>query len=117
MSVVVADTVIPTFGHGSSCVQGDHVFCADWVREHWHDTLAPALLQHIVLTAIAVGIGFVLALALALIAHRLRRLEQPFGIGSALLYTIPSLALFQLLVPFTGIGPRRSRSRSSRTRS
>jgi osmoprotectant transport system permease protein len=104
VSVVAAGPVIPTFGHGSACVQGDHTFCADWVREHWHDTLAPALLQHIVLTAIAVGIGFVLALALALIAHRLRRLEQPFGIGSALLYTIPSLALFQLLVPFTGIG-------------
>ena len=38
-----------------------------------------------------------------MIAHRARRLEQPFGIVSALLYTIPSLALFQLLVPFTGI--------------
>src|SRR5207249_1876594 len=55
------------------------------------------------LTGIAVGIGFTLALTLALIAHRLRVLEHPFGVVSALLYTIPSLALFQLLVPFTGI--------------
>ena len=40
---------------------------------------------------------------LALIAHRVRHVEQPVGIISALLYTIPSLALFQILVPFTGI--------------
>src|SRR3954447_14531891 len=52
---------------------------------------------------IAVVIGFSLAFPLALLAHRYRRAAHPIGIGSALLYTIPSLALFQLLVPFTGI--------------
>jgi osmoprotectant transport system permease protein len=95
--------VIPNFGQGSSCVRGDHTFCWDWVSAHWGDTLGPALVQHLELTAIAVGIGFALAFALALTAHRLRVLEQPFGVLSALLYTIPSIALFQLLVPFTGI--------------
>jgi osmoprotectant transport system permease protein len=59
--------------------------------------------QHLELTLIAVAIGFVLAFGFALLAHRVRRIEQPFGIFAALLYTIPSLALFQLLVPFTGI--------------
>jgi osmoprotectant transport system permease protein len=102
VSAVAAGPVIPNFGQGSSCVRGDHPFCTDWVRAHWHDTLSPALVQHIELTAIAVGIGFALAFSLALVAHRLRRLEQPLGIISALLYTIPSLALFQLLIPFTG---------------
>ncbi|HVW87834.1 MAG TPA: ABC transporter permease [Gaiellaceae bacterium] len=95
--------VIPQFGHGSSCVTGDHAFCWGWVREHWGDTLGPALVQHVELTAIAVGIGFALAFPLALLAHRFRPLEQPIGIVSALVYTIPSLAAFQLLVPFTGI--------------
>jgi osmoprotectant transport system permease protein len=95
--------VIPNFGEGSSCVRGDHAFCWDWVREHWHDTLGPALVQHLELTAIAVVIGFALAFTLALFAHRVRKLEQPVGVTSALLYTVPSLALFQLLVPFTGI--------------
>jgi osmoprotectant transport system permease protein len=94
--------VIPNFGHGSSCVTGDHVFCWDWVRGHWGDTLGPALAQHVELTAIAVGIGFAIAFALGLATHRASRIEQPIGIVSALLYTIPSLALFQLLVPFTG---------------
>jgi osmoprotectant transport system permease protein len=95
--------VIPTFGKGSSCVTGDHAFCWGWVQDHWGDTLGPALVQHLELTAIAVVIGFALAFPLALLAHRFRRAEQPIGIGSALLYTIPSLALFQILVPFTGI--------------
>jgi len=95
--------VIPDFGNGDSCVTGDHTFCWSWVQDHWHDTLQPALIQHLELTLIAVGIGFVLAFGFALLAHRVHVIEQPFGIFAALLYTIPSLALFQLLVPFTGI--------------
>jgi len=98
-----AGPVIPNFGQGSSCVRGDHVFCWGWVRDHWGDTLQPALIEHLKLTAIAVGIGFALAFALALAAHRVRRIESPIGVVAALLYTIPSLALFQLFVPFTGI--------------
>ena len=94
--------VIPNYGKPDSCLAGNHAFCPGWVRDHWHDTLEPALVQHIELSAIAVGIGFALAFALALLAHRARKLEQPFGVISALLYTIPSLALFQLLIPFTG---------------
>ncbi len=95
--------VIPNFGQGDSCVTGDHAFCWGWVKDHWGDTLGPALWQHVELTAIAVVIGFAIAFPLALLAHRYRRLEQPFGAFSALVYTVPSLALFQLLVPFTGI--------------
>jgi osmoprotectant transport system permease protein len=96
--------VIPNFGQGSSCVRGDHVFCWDWVREHWGDTLEPRLIEHIELTLIAVGIGFVIAFALALLAHRWRPVEHPFGVVAALLFTIPSIAAFQLLVPFFGLG-------------
>ena len=95
--------VIPNFGKGDACVTGNHAFCFSWVRDHWGDTLGPALWQHVELTAIAVGIGFAIAFPLALLAHRFRGLEHPFGAFSALLYTIPSLALFQLLVPFTGL--------------
>jgi len=95
--------VIPDFGKGDSCVTGDHTFCWSWVHDHWSDTLGPALWEHVELTVIAVVIGFAIAFPLAILAHRFRRLEQPFGAFSALVYTIPSLALFQLLVPFTGL--------------
>jgi osmoprotectant transport system permease protein len=100
---IVADTVIPNFGKGSECVVRNDLFCPDWVRDNWSGTLQPALLEHLKLTAIAVAIGFVIAFAAALIARRRRWLERPFNLTSALLYTIPSLALFQLLVPFTGL--------------
>jgi osmoprotectant transport system permease protein len=95
--------VIPNFGEGSSCVTENRTFCWDWAKEHWGDTLQPAVLQHLWLTAIAIFIGFALAFALALLAHRVRRVEHPVGVAAALLYTIPSLALFQLLVPLTGL--------------
>ena len=71
--------VIPNFGQGDSCVTGDHTFCWGWVRDHWDDTLGPALWQHVELTVIAVVIGFAIAFPLALLAHRFRALEQPFG--------------------------------------
>jgi osmoprotectant transport system permease protein len=99
----VSGPVIPSFGHGNSCVRGNRTFCPSWVRDHWHDTLQPALVQHIELAAIAVAIGFVIAFGLALLAHRMRKLEQPIGVLSALLYTIPSIALFEVLIPFTGL--------------
>jgi osmoprotectant transport system permease protein len=95
--------VIPNFGQGSSCVTGDNLFCWDWVKEHWGDTLQPALVLHIELTAVAIAIGSVLAFGLAFLAHRRRRTEQPISIVSAVVYTFPSIALFQLLVPFTGL--------------
>lgn len=103
MSHRAGGVIIPNFGHGSSCETGNHVFCWDWVRAHWGDTLEPALRQHVELTLIAVGVGFALAFALSLVAHRFRRSEAPIGVVSALLYTIPSLALFEILVPFTGL--------------
>ena len=98
-----AGPVIPNFGHGSSCVTGDNLFCWDWVRAHWGDTLEPRLVEHVALTLITVGAGFVLAFALALLAHRVRAIDQPLGIAAALIYTIPSLAIFQILVPFFGL--------------
>ena len=101
--MTAAGPVIPQFGEASECVLENRTFCWGWARDHWGDTLGPALVQHVELTAIAVGVGFAIAFALAVAAHRARALEQPVGIVAALLYTIPSLALFQLLVPVTGL--------------
>ena len=100
---MAAPPVIPDFGSGSKCETENHTFCWGWVKAHWGDTLQPALLDHLELAGIAVGIGFAIALAAALVAYRFRRLDQPVGLFSDFLYTIPSLALFQLLVPITGL--------------
>ena len=95
--------VIPDFGEGSACVTENRLFCADWVRDNWGDVIQPALIQHIKLTLIAVAIGFVISLVAALVTHWYRLVEKPFVAFSAIVYTIPSLALFQLLVPVTGL--------------
>ena len=96
--------VIPNFGGGSqSCVRQNTGFCWGWVQDNWSDVLWPALRDHIVLTLIAVGVGFVIAFTLAVIAHRRGWLEQPVSVVSQILYTIPSLALFQILVAVTGL--------------
>ena len=98
-----AQPVIPNFGgNPGSCVRRNGTFCWDWVSSHWGSTLRPSLVQHIELTLIAVGIGFAIALATALLAYRFRRTDTPLTLFYALLYTIPALALFQLLVPIWG---------------
>src|SRR6185312_3102359 len=101
--ILAQGPVIPDFGESSDCVTENHLFCRSWVADHWGDTLQPALLQHLKLAVIAVAIGFVLSFAAALLAHRYRRVDRPIGVFSDFLYTIPSLALFQLLVPVTGL--------------
>jgi osmoprotectant transport system permease protein len=101
--MILAQTVIPNFGPSNDCIRKNGTFCWDWVKDNWSGVLEPALRQHIELTAIAVGIGFVIAFGLALAAHHRRRLELPVTVVSGVLYTIPSLALFQLLVPITGL--------------
>lgn len=65
--------------------------------------LAEGLLDHVVLTVIAVAVGLALSLALVLVIVRSRRLRGPVTATAGILYTIPSLALFALLVPVTGL--------------
>jgi osmoprotectant transport system permease protein len=101
--VAQGEPVIPDFGEASDCVTENRFFCTDWVRDNWSEVIQPALVEHIKLTAIAVVVGFAISLTAALLTHRYRLLERPFGGFSAVVYTIPSLALFQLLVPITGL--------------
>ena len=54
------EPVIPDFGEASACVSENRFFCTDWVRDNWGPVLQPRLIEHIELTLIAVGIGFVI---------------------------------------------------------
>ena len=95
--------VIPHFGRPSACVRDNGTFCWSWFSSHWSGTFEPALVQHLVLVGIAMGIGFVISMAAALIAYRLRWIEAWLTGLFTLLFTIPSIALFELLVPGTGL--------------
>lgn len=95
--------VIPNYSaQSSSCVVHNHFLCTEWISQNWSPILWPALRQHVYLVALAVGIGFVIAMALALAAYRYTRLERPTLLVTTFLYTIPSLALFELLVAPVG---------------
>ncbi len=101
--LAAAGPVIPNFSaHSSSCAVHNGFFCLGWVEHNWGAVLWPALRQHIVLTAVAVAIGFAISMALALLAHHRRWLERPVLLITTVLYTIPSLALFELLVAPVG---------------
>jgi len=111
MLLLAAGPVIPTFGGGGSsfsCERANRLFCPSWVSHNWGSVLWPALRQHVELTLIAVAIGFVISTTLALIAYRRRWLERPVLVVTSILYTIPSLALFELLEPVPGLGLSRT---------
>ncbi|MCU1672548.1 MAG: binding-protein-dependent transport system inner rane component [Frankiales bacterium] len=73
-----------------------------YVRDN-SDIILAATKQHVTLTLISVGLGLLLAVPLALLARRFRRLETPLLGLTGLIYTIPSLALFAVLAPITGL--------------
>jgi osmoprotectant transport system permease protein len=73
-----------------------------WVGEHL-DEVWSRFLEHVELTVLAVVIGFVLSLPIAVFCHRHRVAYAPVTWVAGLLYTIPSLALFVLLIPITGL--------------
>jgi len=83
-------------------IEGEPLIRWDWIATHL-DELAFRLVEHVELTVIAVGVGFILAFALSLLILRVPWTEGPITWASGTLYTIPSLALFALLVPYTGL--------------
>ena len=76
--------------------------CVQYLQDRQSE-LVDATVEHIWITVVSVLLGVVIAFPLALIARRLPRLESTILGVSTGIYTIPSLALFPLLVPFTGL--------------
>jgi osmoprotectant transport system permease protein len=85
-----------------TCVQKND-FCPGWIKDHIGDYLDP-LWKHVELTLVPVALGFVIAFTLALLAHRRHWLTGPIIGITGVMYTIPSLALFAILIPLTGFG-------------
>jgi osmoprotectant transport system permease protein len=81
---------------------GEPLILWDWTFSHIPD-IWRRVLEHMELTGIAVGLGFVLAFGLSLVIRRIPGLYAPVTWVAGVLYAIPSLALFALLIPFTGL--------------
>jgi osmoprotectant transport system permease protein len=87
----------------SDCIRDNGAFCVDWALENLDRYVDPTL-EHLMLVVVSVVLGFVLAFAMAVVSHRKRWLVPPFLGLTGVLYTIPSLAFFFLLLPITGRG-------------
>ena len=73
-----------------------------WLADHIPYILA-AVQEHVTLTLIAVAGGLVISLPLGVLAHRWGRLRLVILTVFGTFYTIPSIALFALLIPYTGL--------------
>ena len=87
---------------GTGCV-AENGFCPDWIADNLDKYWSP-LLEHVSLTLISLSIGFAIAFTLALLAHRRRWLTGPITGVTGVMYTIPSVSAFLLLLPLTGRG-------------
>ena len=101
MSPLLAQVQIRNRTEGT-CVS-DNGFCPDWIVDNFDRYVTP-FFQHVLLTVVSVAIGFAIAFTLALIAYRRRWLVGPVTQVTGVLYTIPSIAAFFLLLPITGRG-------------
>jgi osmoprotectant transport system permease protein len=80
---------------------GTKVFDFGWVGSHLGQ-IGERLVQHLQLTILPLLLGIVVSLVLAVWAVRQPRVYAPVTAITGLLYTIPSLAAFALLLPITG---------------
>jgi osmoprotectant transport system permease protein len=103
ISPLLAQLQIREPGTETSCVARNGAFCFDWAVDNF-DRYTTPLLQHIVLVTISVALGFVIAMGMAVLSHRHHWLQPGFLGATGVLYTVPSLAFFFLLLPITGRG-------------
>ncbi len=89
-------------GETGNCLTRNEWICGRYYSTRASD-LTDALVQHLEIVLISVALGLVIAAPVALLARRYRKLEGVLVGTTTAIYTIPSLALFSLLVPLTGL--------------
>ena len=87
----------------TGCVPENGAFCFDWAADNLDRYVTPAV-EHLELVVVSVVFGFLIAFGLALLSHRRRWLQPAFLGATGVLYTVPSIAFFFLLIPITGRG-------------
>ena len=76
----------------------------EWILANLRNDILPAFLQHLLLALVPVVLALAIALPIGVLAHRYRWLYPPATAVTGILYTIPSLAFFVLLIPLVGTG-------------
>jgi osmoprotectant transport system permease protein len=89
--------------HDPNACPGNNGLCPGWMLDHL-DRYGDPTGQHLVLVLSSVGLGFAIAFGLAILSHRQRWLVPPILGATGVLYTVPSIAFFFLLLPITGRG-------------
>ncbi|MFD5555454.1 ABC transporter permease [Streptomyces sp. NPDC127068] len=84
------------------CLVANDWICGEYVRSRSQE-LVDATLEHLAITSVSVLIGVVVAVPLALLVRRWPVLSGPVLGLTTLLYSIPSLAMFSLLLPVFGL--------------
>ncbi|GAA0491944.1 ABC transporter permease [Streptomyces stramineus] len=85
-----------------NCLVANDWICGEYLRTRGQE-LTDATLQHIGITLVSVVIALLVAFPLTLLARRWRRVAGPVLGVTTVLYTVPSLAMFSLLVPVLGL--------------
>src|SRR4051812_32592023 len=86
----------------ASCLQRNAWICGEYVTSR-KDMILGDLREHVMLTLVAVTAGFLLSIPLSLFVRRFRRSESTVVGLTSVLYGVPSVALFAILVPITGL--------------
>ncbi|MBZ9597243.1 ABC transporter permease [Streptomyces erythrochromogenes] len=87
---------------GLNCLVANDWICWDYVTSRSRE-LTDATVEHVWITGVSVLIGLLVAVPLALLARRGRHWAAPVLTFTTLLYTVPSLAMFSLLLPVFGL--------------
>ena len=89
--------------HDPNACPGNNGLCPSWMVDNL-DRYRDPTVEHLVLVLSSVGLGFAIAFGLAVLSHRQRWLVPPILGATGVLYTVPSIAFFFLLLPITGRG-------------
>jgi osmoprotectant transport system permease protein len=103
---VIIAVISPVISTADTDVAQCYIDNSWWCGQYWSDyrpELIDATVQHLWITVVSVLLGLAVAVPLAILARRNSRLETIVVGTTTIIYTIPSLALFSLLLPVTGL--------------
>jgi osmoprotectant transport system permease protein len=76
-----------------------------YLTEH-PDEVLQLTQEHLRMVAISTVVAILIGVPIGILVTRLRWLQAPLINTVSVLYTVPSLALFAILIPYTGLGAR-----------